>query len=90
MKTMMIMMYSLLITICILSGCANTGKVPGSECQEKCYYARLDCLDSCQSNMAHVTYGWKKSDGGYVSGIVNCSDRCETQYKKCMDICKNE
>jgi len=90
MKIIMIMMYLIILAITIISGCAHTGKAPGSECMENCYYARLDCIESCQSNTAHVTYGWKKTGKGFTSGIVNCTGQCEAQYEKCMGVCKNE
>lgn len=90
MKILLIMMYSLVIAIYIFSGCAQTDVAPGSKCMENCYYARLDCIESCQSNTAHVTYGWKKKSNGFTSGIVNCTGRCEAHYEKCMSICKNE
>ena len=79
---------TILFLTLILTGCRTGDEVPATECQKNCYYTKQDCLEGCQNNSAHVTFGWQKSSEGFKMGMVNCHEECEKRYQKCISICE--
>jgi|GEM_PF-6278082 len=78
----------------MLSACANPCSIKEPTCQELCKCTSLQCRNACEP--AGIDYRQKTSEGEryrYNSSneafhIDDCSVRCDKEYKRCLERCK--